>query len=151
MKPTNAGHDTDEERDNQIKKVLEDSQSVIQQLQGALDYYRDINARQGVQLETWLRVSESDNTMEMSSVAKVLNYKGIGRNKMFKILRDIQILRHNNEPYQKYIDSDYFEIIEQEVTTDYGTMVNRKTVVTQKGLDYIRKKLDEEGYESASR
>jgi phage antirepressor YoqD-like protein len=44
-------------------------------------------------------VTESDDWMEMSAAVKVLAYKGWGRNKVFELLRDRQILRYNNEPY----------------------------------------------------
>lgn len=88
-----------------------------------------------------------DDKVEMSAVAKLLDYDGIGRNKLFKILRDEKILRYNNEPYQEYIDRGYFSVIEQEVSVNYdNTIINKKTIVTQKGIDYIRKKLDKLGY-----
>jgi len=85
-------------------------------------------------------VTESDDWMEMSAVVKVLAYKGWGRNNVFKLLKDRQILRYNNEPYQRYVESGYFKTIEQTFTNPYGeTMINRKTMVSQKGLDFIRK------------
>jgi phage antirepressor YoqD-like protein len=66
--------------------------------------------------------------------------KGIGRNKLFELLRDKGILMQNNQPYQKYIDAGYFRTIESSYTTPDGmTHVNIKTVVYQRGLDYIRK------------
>lgn len=143
---------------SEIIQILKSNNDLIVRLQEQLQAKDKVieiqtveNASLTAQNETWLRVSESDSTMEMSAVAKVLNYKGLGRNKMFGILRDLNILRTNNEPYQQYIDAGYFDVVEQEVTNDYGTLINRKTVVTQKGIDYIRKRLDEEGYESANR
>lgn len=84
-------------------------------------------------------VVDSKTDSEMSEVAKVLNV-GMGRNKIFKRLREMKILRYNNEPYQEYCDRGYFRQIEQKVTLPYGeTLVNFKTVVSQKGIDYIRK------------
>lgn len=143
---------------SEIIQILKSNNDLIVRLQEQLQAKDKVieiqaveNASLTAQNETWLRVSESDSTMEMSAVAKVLNYKSLGRNKMFGILRDLNILRTNNEPYQQYIDAGYFDVVEQEVTNDYGTLINRKTVVTQKGIDYIRKRLDEEGYESANR
>lgn len=50
-------------------------------------------------------VTQSNETCDFAQAAKILNFKGIGRNKLFEILRDKEILRPNNQPYQKYVDS----------------------------------------------
>jgi phage antirepressor YoqD-like protein len=85
-------------------------------------------------------VTESDDWMEMSAAVKLLAYKGWGRNKVFELLRDRQILRYNNESYQQYVERGYFKTIEQMFENPYGeTMINRKTMVSQRGLDFIRK------------
>ena len=139
------------EEQSNIVKVLQDVQTVNQQMQEIIDRLQDDNAALQVQNETWTRVSQSESTMEMASVAKVLNYKGLGRNKMFDVLRTIGILRYNNEPYQQFVVDGYFEVVEQEIPTNNGSMINRKTVVTQRGVDYIRKQLDKRGYENATR
>ncbi len=52
-------------------------------------------------------VTQSSETCDFAQAAKILNFKGIGRNKLFEILRDKEILRQNNQPYQK-IDSGWF-------------------------------------------
>jgi len=65
---------------------------------------------------------------------------GIGRNRLFEILRDKRILMNDNKPYQTYIDRGYFRVIEQKYTKpDGSTNINIKTLVYQRGLDYIRK------------
>ena len=88
-------------------------------------------------------VTKSDEWMEMSEVAKLLNYKRVGRNKIFNILRENKILRKNNQPYQEYVDRGCFKLIEQVYTTTYGdTRISYKTVISQKGLDYIKKVID---------
>lgn len=84
-------------------------------------------------------VVESPDAVDMAVAAKTLNM-GIGRNTMFKILRDEGILQHNNIPYQEYVDRGYFRCIESKFSMpDGSTHVNIKTVVHQKGLDFIRK------------
>ena len=101
-----------------------------------------IMTQQEVELETWQRVTELDKWEEMSTIAKLLNYKGFGRNTIFKLLREKKILRHtnNNEPYQAYVDRGYFKQI---LTTRNGNMlINPKTVVSPKGLNFIRKIID---------
>ena len=88
-------------------------------------------------------VTDSKDAIDMGQVAKVLNYPGIGRNKLFEILRDNGILRQNNQPYQKYIDCGYFRVIEQKYEAKPGEIrINIKTLVFQKGVDYIKKLLD---------
>lgn len=88
-------------------------------------------------------VAESKDAIEIGKVAKVLNYPGIGRNKLFEILRDKGILMRNNIPYQKYIDNGYFRTVEQKYNTPDGSIrINIKTLVYQKGVDYIRKVLE---------
>ena len=85
----------------------------------------------------------------MKAVATTLNFVNIGRNKLFDILRDKKILQSNNLPYQRYVDSGYFRTIEQKFMTPDGEQhINIKTVVYQKGIDYIRTLLLKLGYKS---
>lgn len=87
-------------------------------------------------------VADSKDAIEIGQVAKVLDYPGIGRNKLFGILRRKRILMGNNIPYQKYIDCGYFRTIEQKYSMPDGeTRISIKTLVYQKGVDYIRKVL----------
>lgn len=86
------------------------------------------------------QVTDSKDAVDMASAAKVLNLKGIGRNKLFQILRDNKVLQENNQPYQSQIDAGRFRVIESKFTKPNGdTHINIKTVVYQKGLDYILK------------
>ncbi len=52
------------------------------------------------------------------SIEKIAKTIGHGRNKFFKRLREDGVLQENNLPYQKYIDREYFTVIEQEPFTD---------------------------------
>lgn len=84
-------------------------------------------------------VASSKDAIDLGSAAKVLNM-GIGRNQLFEILRAEKILMHNNQPYQTFIDRGYFRTIEQKYTVPSGeTRISIKTLVYQKGLNYIRK------------
>ena len=87
-------------------------------------------------------VTDSTDAIDIGEAAKVLNM-GIGRNKLFEFLRDMGVLQSSNQPYQKHIDTGHFRTIEQKYTKpDGSTHINIKTVVYQKGLDYIRKLLN---------
>ena len=89
-------------------------------------------------------VTDSKQAIEMGQVAKVLDM-GIGRNKLFEFLRAEKILMGNNQPYQRYIDEGYFRVVEQKFTKENGeTMINIKTLVFQKGVNFIRKRLQKE-------
>lgn len=90
-------------------------------------------------------VTDSKTAVDMAVVAKTLNM-GIGRNQLFEFLRDKGILDRRNMPYQQYCDRGLFRVVESQFTKPDGTAcVNFKTVVFQKGMDYIRRKLTEGG------
>lgn len=87
-------------------------------------------------------VTGSADTIDMAQAAKVLNM-GVGRNTLFKILRNAGILQGNNVPYQEFVDRGYFRCIESSYSTPDGTNhVNIKTVIFQKGLDFIRRAVE---------
>lgn len=92
-------------------------------------------------------IADKDKTFTMSEVAKLINYIGVGRNRLFEILRLNDILRGNNEPYQTYVDRGWFKII----VTEKGTQVVFQTVVYQKGVEKICELLDGLGYKKAIR
>lgn len=92
-------------------------------------------------------VADSKDAIAMEAVAKTLNFRGVGRNKLFEILREKQILLPNNMPYQKYIDRGYFRTIEQKYTIPTGeTRISIKTLVFQKGVNFIQGVLLHLGY-----
>lgn len=94
-------------------------------------------------------VSGSKSAIDIGRVAKVLNFRNMGRNSLFAFLREQGVLMKDNIPYQEYIDRGYFRIIEQKYNTPEGeTRISIKTVVFQRGVDYIRKLLIHKGFES---
>jgi phage antirepressor YoqD-like protein len=108
--------------------------------------YKEIIARKDARLieqqpkaDFYDAVAESKDAIDIGKVAKVLNI-GIGRNRLFETLRNKHILQNNNVPYQKYIDAGYFRVIEQKYMNINGTThINVKTLVYQRGVDFIRK------------
>lgn len=86
-------------------------------------------------------VADSKTAIPMDQVAKVLDC-GLGRNKIFELLRNNSILQYNNIPYQKYVDLGYFRVVEQSFSKPNGEKcVSTKTLVFQRGLDFIRKQI----------
>ena len=79
-------------------------------------------------------VANSESLLSMADVAKVLD-KGIGRNRLFKLLRDKGILQSNNVPYQRFVDAGYFKVIESSYMAGDNAIVSTVTYVKQKGVD----------------
>lgn len=88
-------------------------------------------------------VTDSKTAIPIGDVAKILDI-GIGRNKLFEFLREKNILTSDNRPYQRYIDAGYFRVIEQKYEVNGEVRINIKTLVFQKGIDWIRKQLAKE-------
>lgn len=87
-------------------------------------------------------VADSKTAISMNEVSKVLGIKGLGRNNLFEFLRDNAILDRWNVPYQKYIDCGWFRVIEQKYTKNGEEHISIKTLVYQKGVDAIRRKIE---------
>lgn len=89
-------------------------------------------------------VANTESLLSMGDTAKILDM-GIGRNKLFKFLRNKQILDSYNRPYQRYVDAGYFKLSEDKYMIGDNCVVSTTTFVKQKGVDYIRKLLKKEG------
>ena len=85
-------------------------------------------------------VADSCDALQMRDVAGVLNLPGMGRNKLFALLREKCVLDNRNIPYREYQDRGYFRVVEQKWTDKDGeTHINLKTLVYQRGVDFIRR------------
>lgn len=94
------------------------------------------------------QICSSKDVIDIGNCAKVLN-RNIGRNNLFEFLRNRKVLQQDNIPYQKYIDSGYFRVIETKYTIPSGeTKISLKTLVLQKGVAYINKLLREKENEN---
>ena len=94
-------------------------------------------------------IIESESTIDIGQLAKTVNV-GLGRNKLFEFLREKNILmkgNNKNVPFQKYIDAGYFKTIESSYKSGEGKIdIHIKTVVYQKGVEFIVKLLKKNGY-----
>ena len=106
-------------------------------------------------LETYERIMNSDAAFPMSTASKIINFqapqrknKSIGRNQMFQILRELEILqcerRYWNIPFQDFIDDGYFKVITKDSN---GERVNATVMVTPRGIEFIMRLLESNGYE----
>lgn len=121
-----------------IEKVLLNPDTIIQ-LATALKEERQRRLALEPKAEAYDAFMDGSNLQTMNDVAKCL---GIGRNKLFKFLREHKIMRANNTPYQEYIDRGYFEVKEKPIQMGDSVINYAQTFVAAKGVDYIRKLLD---------
>lgn len=122
-----------------MARALQIAQYTIDHFKDEVKLLSEKNAEMLPKAEFYDAVVESPDSVDMAVAAKTLNM-GVGRNTMFKILRDEGILQKDNIPYQTYVDRGYFRCIESKFSMPDGTQrINIKTVVQQKGLDFIRK------------
>lgn len=141
-----------------IEEVLLNPDTIIQlATQLKEERAKRIEAEQKVQIlqpkaEFFDAVAGSKDAIDMNRAAKLIYEETkLGRNKLFKFLREKGILMKDNIPYQEYIDKGYFRTIEQKYNKPDGTTcIYIKTLVYQKGLDFIRKLLKSEGVIKAS-
>ncbi len=95
-------------------------------------------------VEFFNQVADSGDALQMRDVAGVLNLSSWGRNKLFDYLRKQGVLDDRNIPYREYQDRGYFRVIEQKWTDKEGeTHINLKTLVYQRGVDFIRRLIQE--------
>ena len=82
-------------------------------------------------------VNQATNSIDMGIVAKMINKhdKNCGKNRLFKFLRDKNILMENNIPYQPY--NRYFEVVEIPKVINQEIIMIPKTQVKPNGQHYI--------------
>ena len=121
-----------------LHKRQQENLEIIKNLKSA-------NTKMLPKAEFYDTVTSSKDTINMSDVAAVLNIKKLGQNNLYKFLRDKKILNRNNRPYRQYIEAGYFKCIENTFTSNTNQVVHvtLKTVVYQKGIDFIRKQIKE--------
>ena len=89
-------------------------------------------------------VERSDGTLTMGEFAKLLPKEWkIGRNKLFKWLRDNKYLMKDNVPYQRYVNEGLFEVTETVSEYDSQDYINLLTLITGKGQLHVTGKLKE--------
>lgn len=121
--------------DEGVKTIVKSFMTKVEEQQTTINKMQPL-------VDDWSAYMDKNGYITISKVSKTLNIKGVGRNNLFGLLRRNEILRANNEPYQRYVDSGYFK-------TSVG-MKNgypfTQTLVSAKGMSYINKKMKEWGY-----
>lgn len=93
-------------------------------------------------VDAYDKLMTSEVSISFGQFARLI---GIGRNKLFEMCRQDEILIYKgclrNSPYQKYIDAGYFEVIEDIINVNEEKSINTiQTLITPKGQDYLTKK-----------
>ncbi|PRS04633.1 DNA-binding protein [Bacillus halotolerans] len=139
-----------EEMETQLKRQLVPSYMIDNSIQRAERWIQEQKERERIEsqkllleqqvteyqpkVEKYHQFLDADGLMDIGSLAKELNIKGFGRNKLFAFLKDKKILMTNNLPYQTYMNRGYF-VIKSVPTTKIGYV--SKTYLTPKGADFI--------------
>lgn len=140
------------EMEKQLQQVKQDSYMIADPIERAKRWIEEETVRQeqAKQLEEQKplvqfanKVASSSDCIDVGTFAKLIKDEGIklGRNKLFEKLRDMKILMKNNQPYQTYIDREYFIVREFTYNTSYGEKIQTKTLITGKGQIWLTEKL----------
>lgn len=115
----------------------------------------ELNEKLKMKADEYDRFMDSKGAFSMGTTAKMLDYrasnkgfKSIGRNQLFQILRDLDILQSDslnwNIPYQEYVDSGMFRVVGKNTN---GNRSLATVLVLPKGVSFISHILKQNGYE----
>lgn len=77
------------------------------------------------------------------TMAQMAAYLHVGKNTLFKKLRDDKILTADNTPYQRYINAGYFIVQQRSWQSTIGAKLYGKTMVTRKGYHWLQTRYQE--------
>ena len=84
--------------------------------------------------ETWFDIGQVANILQLKIGKRLM-----GRNQLFKLLRQKRVLQGANLPYNRYVQLGYFTI--QKTTIEkvgQYTRVSEKTLVSLRGIEFIK-------------
>lgn len=130
------------------------AQETIKRHEQRMRELENVNKRQSAEItvmrpkaDFYDTIMGTSKTIEMKDLAKLLDM-GIGRNNLFKFLREHKVVDERNVPYQSYVDKRWFKSIPvyfDDPRTGLPSMY-LKTVVYPAGIDGIRQLLKSKGY-----
>lgn len=86
------------------------------------------------------KITDDNLSYDVGNFSKVLGIKNFGRNKLFEWLRNKNMLRSTNEPFQTHME--YFKVIPIVRANGFK---DSKTLIKGNGVNYIVKKLIKDG------
>lgn len=133
-----------------LEEFLTSPDTMIKVLQNLKEEQEKNKRLQSEALEMLPKVEQYDDLMnshDLLSMNETAKSIGVGRNDLFNLLRNKGILmsdkknkKDHNVPYQRYIDSKYFTVVENEIMGE----TQPQTLVSTKGLDWLNKKLSKD-------
>jgi anti-repressor protein len=132
----------------QTLKVVSEQNKMIEKQSKTIDNQQQVIEVQKPKAAFADAISSSNSSILIGEFAKIISNNDfkIGQNKLFAWLREVGYLMSKgeryNQPYQKYIDNGYFEVIERVIHNPDGTTrITVTTKITGKGQVAIFKKI----------
>lgn len=111
-----------------LNRTIKEKDILIEQYQPKVEFYNTL--------------IDSGSSFDMKTVAKLLDYYNIGRNRLFQFLRNLKVVMKNNEPYQSYVERGWFKVKEKLINGEFIKV----TYTTNKGIEGIKRLLEKYGY-----
>lgn len=140
--PTKFG-DTPEDIINRAKDILkltlEEKDNLIENQRIKLVKAKEMVTKLKPYYEITRHIIDRENLFGLERVAKIIhdNNNKIGRNTFIGLLRDLKILKTDNTPYQKFLNSGHFKVKIKKVSKYDEFSYIPVTLVTGKGLVYL--------------
>lgn len=129
--------------DESTKNLFRLNLQTIRQLNAKVDTQAKKIEADKPKVEFAEQVHDSTNLSSIEDFAKALHDEDIhiGRNKLYKWLRENRYLMHDNVPYQQFIDRGLFAVTESTYSAKGEIRTAYTTRITGKGQLYITAKL----------
>lgn len=131
--------------EKKAREMFSAPKTYVEALEQALKLAKQLEENQPkvIFAETCLKSGDSILVRQLAKIACEEGLK-IGQNGLFKILRDWGHLNSNNEPYQAYVEKEYYELIERPIYIQGEQHLRTTTKVLPKGQAYIINRLKKE-------
>lgn len=84
------------------------------------------------------RIADKSLAVKLTSVGELGKKVGVGRNTMYKILRDLRILDESNEPYPEFVKADFIRNVATGIYNRRDSTIEaHQTLFTAKGIQWL--------------
>lgn len=131
-----AAHGVGQLSRRELAEMVIESEDARERAEAKAGELEAVTAELASKAEAFDAFIESDGTYSMGAVANML---GIGRNTLFKRLRELKILQADNRPYQRY--AHHFKVAAGSHDQNGRERMHYTTHVYPSGIDFIRRRL----------
>ncbi|HET9139559.1 phage antirepressor [Actinophytocola sp.] len=124
----------------ELAQMVIDAEDARERSQARVGQLEAVAAELASKADAFDTFLETDGTYSMGAVANML---GIGRNNLFKRLREAKILQADNRPYQRY--AHHFRVTAGAHEQSGRDVAHHTTQVHASGVDFIRRRLNTVG------